>query len=289
MFVSSLIGGIVIGSLYALMALGSSLVYGLLRILDIANIAALVLAAYIGQDVYGGTHSWILGLLAGIAAASSLGFLLQRLLYRPLLGRSPIVPLIASVGVFIAFKELLRLIFGPYQLSFPANVGLPSFHVAGTLVTGVQLLIVLIGMIVLVATWAFINYTRIGLTWRAVAQDRQTSAAMGIRTDLVTAVVFLIGYGLAAVAGVLLAINYNSVTTSMGDIPAYKVLAIIVLGGLGSPLGTIAAALIIGLAETFVAAYWGFVLPRDTIAFILLIFILLVRPQGLIPAEPARA
>jgi branched-chain amino acid transport system permease protein len=288
-FVSSLIGGIVIGSLYALMALGSSLVYGLLRILDIANIAGLVLAAYVGQDVYHATHSWVVGLGAGVGAASALGFLLQRLLYRPLLGRSPIVPLIASVGVFIAFKELFRLIWGPYQLSFAADVGLPSFHIGATLVTGVQLLIVGIGMVVLVATWAFINYTRIGLTWRAVAQDQQTSAAMGIRTNVVTAIVFLTGYGLAAVAGVFLAINYNSVTPSMGDIPAYKVLAIIVLGGLGSPLGTIAASLVIGLAETFVASYWGFVLPRDTIAFILLILILLVRPQGLIPAEPARA
>lgn len=278
-----------IGSLYALMALGSSLVYGLLRILDIANIAGLVLAAYVAQDVFAHTHSWGLGLLAGIASAATLGYLLQRLLYRHLLGRSPIVPLIASVGVFIAFEEFFRLIFGPYQLTFPANVGLPSFRLSGTPVTGVEFLIVLIGLVVLVSTWAFIRYTRVGLTWRAVAQDRETSSAMGIRIDLVTGVVFLIGYGLAAVAGVLLAINYNSITPTMGDIPAYKVLAIIVLGGLGSPLGTIAASLLIGLAETFVASYWGFVLPRDTIAFILLIAVLLLRPQGLIPGEPVRA
>lgn len=289
MFVSSLIEGIVIGSLYALMALGSSLVYGLLRILDIANVAGLVLAAYVGQDVFSGTHSLPLALLAGIGSASTLGFLLQRLLYRSLLGRSPIVPLIASVGVFIAFEELFRLIFGPYELNFPASVGLPSFHLGGNLVTGVELLIVLVGCTVLVATWAFIRFTRVGLTWRAVAQDRETSAAMGIRTSLVMGVVFVIGYGLAAVAGVLLAINYNSITPTMGDIPAYKVLAIIVLGGLGSPLGTIAASMLIGLSETFVAAYWGFVLPRDSIAFILLIVVLLLRPQGLIPGEPVRA
>lgn len=289
MFVSSLIGGIVIGSLYALMALGSSLVYGLLRILDIANIAGLVLAAYLAQDVYGATGSLALGILAGVAAAVGLGFVLQRYLYTALLGRSPIVPLIASVGVFIAFEELFRLLFGPYELTFPASFGIGNVTVGGTLVTGVELLIVIVGLAVLVATWGFIRYTRLGLTWRAVAQDRETAAAMGIRTGTVTAVVFAIGYGLAAIAGVLLAINYNSITPTMGDIPAYKVLAIIVLGGLGSPLGTIAASLVIGLAETFVASYVGFVLPRDTIAFVLLILILLVRPKGLIPGEPARA
>lgn len=289
MFVSSLIGGVVIGSLYALMALGSSLVYGLLRILDIANIAGLVLAAYIAQDVWRSTHSWGLGLAAGIAAASALGYVLQRFLYRALVGRSPIVPLIASVGVFIAFEEVFRLVFGPYALAFPVTVGLPAFHLGGTYVSGVQLLILIIGLVTLVATWAFIRYTRIGLTWRAVAQDMQTAGAMGIRTSRVTAAVFVIGYGLAAVAGVLLAIDYNSIMPTMGEIPAYKVLAIIVLGGLGSPLGTIAASMLIGLAETLIAGYWGFVLPRDTIAFILLIGVLLLRPQGLIPGEPVRA
>src|SRR5438067_1694755 len=111
MFVPSLIEGIVLGSLYALMALGPSLVYGLLRILDIANIAGLVLSAYLGQRVFASTGRWWLGLAAGVAGACVLGFLLQRLLYRPLLGRPPIVPLIASIGVFIAFEELFRLVF----------------------------------------------------------------------------------------------------------------------------------------------------------------------------------
>jgi branched-chain amino acid transport system permease protein len=105
---------------------------------------------------------------------------------------------------------------------------------------------------------------------------------MGIDTGGVIAAVFAIGYALAAVSGVLLGINYNTVYPTMGDIPAYKMLAIIVLGGLGNPLGTIAAAMLIGLVETFVVSYAGFVLPRDAIAFIVLIIILLARPQGLL-------
>ena len=106
---------------------------------------------------------------------------------------------------------------------------------------------------------------------------------MGINTRGVIASIFIIGYSLAAVSGIMLGINYNTVYPTMGDIPAYKMLAIIVLGGLGNPIGTIAAAMLIGLVETFIVMYAGFILPRDAIAFIVLIVVLLVRPQGLLP------
>jgi branched-chain amino acid transport system permease protein len=289
MFVSSLINGIVLGSLYALIALGPSLVYGILRILDIANVAGLTLGAYTGLKVYDATHSLLAGLVAAIAAAAVFGFLLQRFLYRPILGRGPLIPLIASIGVFIAMEEVFRLVFGPYPLDFPAPVPLPTVHVGGTVVTGVELLILMVGVAVLVGTWYTLRRTRLGLVWRATSQDRETASAMGINTGLVIATIFLIGYALAAVSGVLLGVNYNTVYPTMGDIPAYKMLAIIVLGGLGNPLGTIAAAMLIGLVETFVVAYLGFVLPRDAIAFIVLIVILLVRPQGLLPGESFRS
>lgn len=289
MLASSLIAGITIGALYALMALGPSLVYGLLRIIDIANIAGLVLAAYLGQRLFVATGHWWLGLLAGIAAAGTLGWLLQRLLYRALLGRSPIVPLIVSIGVYLALVEAIRLVFGPYQRTFRADVGLPSVDVAGATLSGVELLIVIVGVVTLLITWFVLGRTTIGLRLRATAQDLDTARAMGVNTDRVIAGVFVTGYGLAAVAGVLVAINDDSISPTMGDIPAYKVLAVIVLGGLGNPLGTIAAAMAIGVAETLTASYVGFVFPREAIAFILLILILLVRPQGLIPGDVARA
>jgi branched-chain amino acid transport system permease protein len=286
---TSLINGIVIGSLYALIALGPSLVYGLLRVLDIANAAGLTLGAYVGVYVFSASHSVWLALLAGAAAASVFGWLLQRVLYRPILGRGPLVPLIASIGVFIAMEEVFRLVFGPYPHDFAATVGLPTVRVGGTVVTGVQLLIILFGAAVLVGTWFVLGHTSLGLAWRATSQERETAEAMGINTAYVIGAIFIVGYGLAAVSGVLLSINYNSVYPTMGDIPAYKMLAIIVLGGLGNPLGTIAAALLIGLVETFVVAYLGFVLPREAIAFIVLIIVLLVRPQGLFPGEASAA
>lgn len=289
MLLPSLIGGITLGSLYALMALGPSLVYGLLRVLDIANIAGLVLGAYLGARLFEAGWPWWAGLLVGVAASAVFGWLMQRLVFRPLLGHPPLIPLIASIGVFIAMEEVFRLVFGPYPLHYSADVGIPSLHIGSTIVTGDEWLIIGIGASVLLATWWTLSHTRLGLAWRATSLDGETARAMGIDANRVVTTIFLLGYGLAALAGVLVGIHYQTVYPTMGDIPAYKVLAIIVLGGLGNPLGTIAAALLIGLAETFVTAYVGFAIPRDAIAFMLLILVLLVRPQGLLPGGVVRA
>lgn len=285
LFLSSVVQGIVQGSLYALIALGPSLTYGLMRILDVANAAGLALGAYIGLQVFTATGQWWLALIVAAAGGAVLGWLLQRLLYRPILGRGPIVPLVAGIGVFIAAEEVFRLVFGPYNRTFPAVIPLPTLDLAGTRISGVETLIILIGFTVFPATWLLLRRTRLGLAWRATSQDRETAQALGINSGRVIASIFLIGYALAAVGGMLLGVTYNSVYPTMGDIPAYKMLAIIVLGGLGNPLGTVLAAMLIGLLETFLVAYFGFVLPRDAIAFIALILILLVRPQGLLPGD----
>jgi len=285
LFATSTVHGLVQGSLYALIALGPSLTYGLLRILDVANASSLTLGAYVGLATFDATGQWWLALAAGAVAGAILGFLLQRLLYRPILGRGPIVPLVAGIGVFIAAEEAFRLVFGPYNHSFPATIPLPTFNIAGSQLKGADTLIVLIGVTVFPATWWLLRRTSLGLAWRATSQDREIAQAVGINSGRVIASIFLIGYALAAIGGVLLGITYNAVYPTMGDIPAYKMLSIIVLGGLGNPLGTILAAMLIGLVETFVVAYFGFILPRDAIAFIALILILLVRPQGLLPGD----
>lgn len=284
-FASSVVQGVVQGSLYALIALGPSLTYGLLRILDVANAAGLALGAYVGLEAFAMSGQWWIAILAGAGAGAILGWLLQRLLYRPILGRGPIVPLVAGIGVFIAAEEAFRLVFGPYNHTFPAVIPLPTLEIAGSQVTGVETLVMLIGVTVFPGTWWLLRRTSLGLAWRATSQDRETAQAIGINSGRVIASIFLIGYALAAAAGVLIGVTYNAVYPTMGDIPAYKMLAIIVLGGLGNPLGTILAAMLIGLVETFVVAYFGFVLPRDTIAFVALILILLVRPQGMLPGD----
>lgn len=281
MFLSSLVDGLVVGSSYALMALGLSLIYGVLGILDIAWAAAFTLGAYVGATVFSHTGSVGLAVVAAAVVAGCLGWLVQRLVYVPILANGPIVVLIASIGIFVASEEVFRLIFGPYLQQFNASIPLPTIHVDQIVVTNIQLLILIVGILVLIGTWYVLNRTKEGLAWRATAQDRETAEAMGINGMLVIGRIFIIGYALAAIAGVLVGINYDQVYPTMGDIPAYKMMAIIVLGGLGNPLGTIAASLLIGLVETFVASYMGLGIPRDSIAFIALILILLVRPQGI--------
>jgi len=283
MFLSSLVNGITTGSLYALIALGPSLIYGLLRVLDIANAAGMTLGAYVGLKMWRTTGSLLLSLGAGIVVSALFGLGLQRFLYRPILNRGPLIPLIASIGTFIAMEEAFRLVFGPSPLSFPARVPLPTLRLGGAVITGIHLLILIFGLVVIFGTWLTLRGPSSGVSWRATSQDRPTAEAMGINTRGVIASIFIIGYSLAAVSGIMLGINYNTVYPTMGDIPAYKMLAIIVLGGLGNPIGTIAAAMLIGLVETFIVMYAGFVLPRDAIAFIVLIVVLLVRPQGLLP------
>lgn len=281
----TLIEGVVVGSLYALIALGPCLVYGLMKVLDIANAASLTLGAYLALVVTSATGNLLLGVVVAVGAGSSVGWLLQRFLYAPILQRGPIVVLITSIGLYIAADELFRLVFGPLQRSIDVTVPIPDIRVAGTVVSGIDLLILLVGVGLLVTTWLVLSRTRIGIIWRAVAQDGATASAIGINSKRVVGLVFVIGYGLSAFAGVLLSMKYDAVYPTLGDVPAYKMLAIIILGGLGSPLGTIAAALLVGLVETITVATVGFVIPRDAIAFVALVVILLVRPAGLIPSR----
>jgi branched-chain amino acid transport system permease protein len=278
----------VVGSLYALIALGPCLVYGLMRVLDIANAAALTLGAYLTLLVFQSTGSVLAGLALAVVSAGAAGGQLPRTHNQPILAPGPIITLVTSIGLYIAADEVFRLVFGPLQQSVGATVPLPTVRIGGAVVTGVDMLILVSGLGLLVGTWLVLSRTRYGVLWRAVAQDRDIAATVGINSKRVIAMVFVIGYALSAFAGVLLSLKYDAVLPTMGDIPAYKMLAIIILGGLGSPLGTIAAAILVGLVETAVVARFGFVIPRDAIAFAALVIVLLVRPQGLIPSRVVR-
>lgn len=284
----TLIEGLVLGSLYALIALGPCLVYGLMKVLDIANAAALTLGAYLALVVGQASGSLVLGVVVAVVVGSSLGWLAQRYLYVPILDRGPIVTLITSIGLYMVAGEVFRLIFGPLQRRGPGKLPFDNIRIGGAVVEPVDILVIVLGVGVLIATWYVLSRTRIGIVWRAVAQDGPTAAAVGINSKRVIGVVFVLGYALSALAGVLLSIKYDAMSPTLGDIPAYKMLAVIILGGLGSPLGTIAAGLLIGLAETVTVSTIGFVIPRDSIAFLALVLILLVRPQGLIPSRVVR-
>lgn len=284
MLLQQLLNGVVIGGVYALTALGATLVYGIMRILDISNAAAYALGAYIGFFVYTATGSLPAAFVAAVALTAFFGVVVQKYLYRPLMDKPPLVALIAGIGLFIFVQDLLRLVAGPQIRDFKpgalfANIHIPSF---GLTVYGAWITILLATAILLAVLWYLLVRSPVGLAWRATAQDMEISKAMGVNTDRVVALNFLLGYGFAAAAGVMVGVLYNAIWPTMGDIPAYKMLAVIVLGGLGSPVGTVLAAMVIGLTETLIGGYVGFFLPRDAIAFVVLIVILLVRPQGLL-------
>lgn len=276
-----IINGVITGSLYALIAMGLTMVYGILRILHIAHAAVFVAGAYLGLIGYTYTHSLALAIIFAAAGCSLLGWLIQKHLYTPLLSEERIVPLIASVGLYIFAEDLFRLLGGPYIRAFKVDLGFDKITLAGAIITSTQCLILAATALTLVGMWLLISRTRLGLAWQATAQDMDTAAAMGVSIKRVVTFNFVIASSIAALAGVLTAINYNSVLPTMGAVTSYKMFAIVVLGGMGSIPGTIAAGLIIGMAETFMSAYFGFIMPRDAIAFTAMIIILIVRPQGL--------
>lgn len=275
------LNGLVIGSIYALTALGLALVYGLLRILHVAHAGVYAVGAYCGWLAFSASQSLVLALLAGAAGAVVLGVFLDWWFYRPLAGKPPLIPLIGSIGLFLATGDLLRILFGPYQHSLPAMEPSPLFSLGPVGVTSPQVF-VLAGTLILLGVVYWVSArTRLGMAWRAIAQDREIAAAMGIHIPRHTASAFVLASALAGIAGVMVGVYYNQIAPTMGDEPAYKTLAIVVLGGLGNVWGTVAAGLLLGVVEAVSGAYAGNYFPPEGIAFVALILVLLFRPQGL--------
>jgi branched-chain amino acid transport system permease protein len=276
-----LVQGVVLGCIYALIAVGLTLVYGLLRVLHVAHAGLFTLGGYIGVLVTNATGSLMLAMAAAICTVGLLGMAMYRLCYHPLLDRPPYVALIASIGLFIAMEEIYRLVFGPYGLSY---VNPPLQQIYSVFGMNLKLAeIVVIGIVVLsvAALHILANHTRIGLAWRASVTVPGMAQSFGIDIIRVRYLNFFIASALAAVAGVMVALLNNLVEPTMGSVPSYKALAIIVLGGLGNVRGTLVASLMLGILESVGTIYLGFLLDRDAIAFVFLIVVLMIRPQGL--------
>jgi branched-chain amino acid transport system permease protein len=273
--------GLIQGSIYALIAVGLTLVYGLLRILHIAHAALFTLGGYFGVLVTNATGSFGLAIVVAMVAVGGLGMLVYRFCYEPILARPPYVALIASIGLFIALEEVFRLVFGPYGISYTAPPLTASVALAAMNLKQAEIM-VMAGVIVLIGGLAVVTRrTRIGIAWRATVTDPAMAQSFGVDVIKVRYLNFFIGSALAAAAGVMVALLNNLVEPTMGSVPSYKALAIIVLGGLGDVRGTLIAALALGVVESFGTIYLGTILDRDAIAFVFLILVLMVRPQGL--------
>jgi branched-chain amino acid transport system permease protein len=287
-FVDLALNGLVFGCMYALMAVGLTLVYGLLRILHIAHAAVYAFGAYIAVIAANGTGSIPVGILAALSAASLLGMAIYRLLYQPLLGFPPYVAMIASIGLLVFMEDGFRLAFGEQGLTFAHNPYPIQLHeLAGLIVNTVQLAVIGAAIFCLVLLGIFATWTRIGIGWRATVSDPGMAASFGIDVIKVRYLVFAIGSALAGLAGALIALLNNFVEPTMGFVVSYKALAVIVLGGLGNLQGTLIASLALGLIESYGTIFVGRVLDRDAIAFLFLIAVLIIRPQGLVAAKSA--
>ena len=275
--------GLVQGSIYALIALGLTLVYGLLRILHVAHASLFTLGAYVGVLAANAGAGLPLAFAAAMLAAGAAGVLMFRLAYQPLLAKPPFVALIASIGLYIASEEAFRIVFGAQGLSFTEPPLQGQIALGGGLHFKQAELMVMAGTVVIIGILAWLqSRTRIGVACQATVSDPQMAESFGISLRQVRDINFFVGSALAGFAGVWVALLNNLVEPTMGSVPSYKALAIIVLGGLGNVAGTLVASLLFGLIEAFGTVTLDKVMDRDAVAFAFMVVMLLVRPHGLL-------
>lgn len=287
-FFQNLSNSAVLACTYILMASGLTMVYGVLKVLHIAHAAVYTVGAFIGLLAFGWIGNFWLALLAAVLVSGVLGVIIYRTTYFYMLDAPRTVPLIASVGMFVLFTDLLQkeFLMGPYQKAFPAaGAGMPRIETPYFTLTPNQVLILVVTLVLLAVVYLILTRTRIGLGWQAASLDREMAGAMGINLNRVVALNFFLGSALAGAAGVLVSVYNNSVFATMGNLPSYKAFIIIVLGGMGSLPGVIVASLLLAVVENFMVASVGYVLPRDAIAFLVLILMLMFRPHGLLGRE----
>ena len=274
--------GIATGAVYALTTLGLTMIYGVLRVLHVAHAGVYALGAYSGVVAFRLSGSFWLSLVAAMAACAVAGVLMERFLYAPLLHLPRIVPLIASIGLFIAMEEAFRIVAGPYALAYDAEIRFPSLALGPLRLSAPQSLIFTVTLLLLGLLWLLLSRSTVGLAMRATSMDADTTSTFGVNTRMIVTLNFVIGSALAGAAGALIGVYDNQVWPTMGSIPAYKCLAIVVLGGLGNIPGSVLASFLIGLAETLLIGVVAIPFPRDALAFVAMILVLMFRPHGLL-------
>ncbi|MGE5576153.1 MAG: branched-chain amino acid ABC transporter permease [Syntrophothermus sp.] len=277
-----LINGLSLGSIYALIALGYTMVYGIIRLINFAHGDVYMVGAYAGFFAVWYYHlSFFPALGLAMVAAAATGVLIERLAYRPLRHAPRIAVLITAIGVSLLLENLGILIVKPEPRSFPEVFPLALYDLGGLIVTNRQIAILAIGLVLMALLQYLVNFTRLGKAMRAVSFDTEAAMLMGINVDRIISATFAIGSALAAAAGVLVGIFYNRIDPLMGIMPGIKAFVAAVLGGIGAIPGAMLGGLVMGVAEVMVVALFSSTW-KDAVAFAILIFILLVRPTGLL-------
>ncbi len=291
MFAQQLINGLTVGGVYALIALGYTMVYGILELINFAHGEIYMLGAYLGIIFLGfftatGLTSYslplslILAIMLSVVFCSAYGLTIEKIAYKPLRNAPRLSPLISAIGVSIFLQNYVMLAQGTEEKKFPDLFERTVFEIHGTTVTDIQIFIIIVSSLMMLLLHLFITKTKMGKAMRAVAQDKVMASLVGINIDAVISVTFIIGSGLAAAAGLIVAANYGSVNYSIGYIAGIKAFTAAVLGGIGSIPGAMFGGIFLGLAENLSAAYISSEY-KDAYAFIILIIVLLIKPSGL--------
>lgn len=281
---NNLINGISLGSVYAIIALGYTMVYGIAKMLNFAHGDIIMVGGFTTFTVVstmGGSP--LLGVLAAVVVCTVLGVTVERVAYRPLRGASPLAVLITAIGVSYLLQNVALLIFGSNARQFTSVVNVPPLKLAGGAlsISGVTIVTIAACIIIMIGLMLFINKTKIGQAMLAVSEDRGAATLMGINVNGTIAVTFAIGSALAAIAGVLLCSAYPSLTPYTGSMPGIKAFVAAVFGGIGSIPGALIGGVLLGVIENLAKAYISSQLS-DAIVFSVLIIVLLVRPTGIL-------
>jgi branched-chain amino acid transport system permease protein len=291
MFTQQLINGLALGAVYALIALGYTMVYGILQLINFAHGEVYMLGAYLGIIVLGMLTYWgltayslTLSLLITIAVSmafcAAYGAVIERVAYRPLRNAAKLTPLISAVGMSIILQNFVMLAQGKEYKNMPPMLPTEGFSLLGANVSPVQIFILTASILMMVALQLFVSRTRLGKAMRATSQDRVMAGLVGININQVISITFMIGSSLAAVAGVMVTLYYGVVHFFMGYTAGLKAFTAAVLGGIGSIPGAMLGGFMLGLIESFGASYISSAY-KDAFAFLVLIIMLIFRPAGL--------
>ena len=298
-FLQQLINGLVLGSVYALVALGYTMVYGILELINFAHgeitmmggMVALAVIGALGLAVPGMPGLVLLGasMLVAIAVCMALGLLIERVAYRPLRNAPRLAPLITAIGVSIILQNIAMLIWGKQYIAFPPILPQGRHTVLGATISDTQIIILLLAAGLMLGLTLLVQKTRLGRAMRATAQSRQVASLMGVDANRVIATTFLIGSALAAIAGVMVSAYYGLAHYYMGFLLGLKAFSAAVLGGIGNLAGAMLGGLLLGVIESFGAGYIGDLTGgflgshyQDVFAFFVLILVLVFRPSGLL-------
>ena len=297
--IQQIVNGLVLGSLYSLIALGYTMVYGILNLINFAHGDVLMIGALTAlsliiflQQAFPGMPGWLL-FIAGVAIAIPVcvvvSLVIERVAYRPLRNAPRLAPLITAIGVSIVLQTVAMLIWGRNYMTFPPLLSQAPIELLGATVTVTKLLIIFLSGLMMVGLMLLVNRTKLGRAMRATAENPRVAGLMGVNPNFVIAVTFAIGAALAAIAGVMIASNYSVAHFYMGFMPGLKAFTAAVLGGIGNIPGAMVGGLLLGLIEALGAGYIGDLTGgvlgshyQDVFAFIVLCAVLIFRPSGLL-------